>query len=122
MKNSPIMPFVIIMVMGIVLMFALSFKGLGDAKEVANEGKEGEKGAKTEQTAGTPEEIYQANCIACHGNSYEGGMGPALKGVGDKKSVDEIKAIIKDGKGAMPPGLVPEAKLDEMSKWLSELK
>ncbi|MEH6941227.1 cytochrome c550 [Bacillus sp. JJ722] len=122
MKNSAIMPFVMIMVMGIVLMFALSFKGLGDAKEVANEGKKGDKGAKTEQTAGTPEEIYQASCLSCHGNSYEGGMGPALKGVGDKKSVDEIKAILKDGKGAMPPGLVPEAKLDEMSKWLSELK
>lgn len=120
MKN-PIMPFILIMVLGIGLMFMLSFKGLGDAKKVAEGDKEGGAGEKTEQTAATPEEIYQANCLGCHGGSYEGGMGPALKGVGDKKSEDEIKTIIKDGKNAMPDGLVPEEKLDEMTKWLSEL-
>ncbi|WP_042345865.1 cytochrome c550 [Bacillus massiliigorillae] len=122
MKRSPIMPFVFIMVMGIGLMFFLSFKGLGDADKVANEGKEGEKGAKTEQTAGSPEEIYKSSCIGCHGSAYEGGVGPALKGITDKVSMDEIKDTLKNGRGAMPSGLVPDAKIDEMAKWLSELK
>ena len=122
MKRNPIMPFVLIMVMGIGLMFFLSFKGLGDAKQVADEGKEGKGGAKTEQTASSPEEIYKASCIGCHGGAYEGGMGPALKGIGEKVSADEIKDTLKNGRGAMPPGLVPDEKVDEMTKWLSELK
>jgi cytochrome c550 len=121
MKRSAIVPFVAIMVFGIVLMFALSFKGLGDAKQVADEKKNGGKEEKTEQTAGKPEDIYKASCISCHGENYEGGMGPALTGVGDKKSADEIKDILKNGKGAMPGGLVPDDKLDDMTKWLSEL-
>ena len=33
MNRNPVMPFIIIMVFGIGLMFLLSFKGLGDAKK-----------------------------------------------------------------------------------------
>lgn len=122
MKNNAIMPFVLIMVMGIVLVFALSFKGLGDAKEVAKGDKEGDKGGKTEQVASSPEEIYKGTCIGCHGGSYEGGMGPALKGIGEKVSLDEIKETLKNGRGAMPPGLVKDEQVDAMAKWVSELK
>ena len=35
MKRNPVVPFVIIMVLGIGLMFLLSFKGLGDSKQIA---------------------------------------------------------------------------------------
>lgn len=121
MNRSPVVPFVMIMVFGIILMFGLSFKGLGDAKEVAEEKKNGGKEEKTEQVAGTPEEIYEKSCLQCHGANYEGGVGPELKGVGGKLSPDEIKEILKNGKGSMPPNLVPEDKLDDMTKWLSEL-
>lgn len=121
MNRNPIIPFVVIMVFGIVLMFGLSFKGLGDAKDIA-EGKKDGGEKKTEQTAGSPEDIYKANCLSCHGDSFQGGVGPELKGIGSKKSVDEIKTIIKDGTpGGMPGALVPEDKLDEVSEWLSKL-
>lgn len=57
MNRNPLIPFVLIMVMGIGLIFFLSVKGLGDMKEVA---KEKEGGAKTEETAAAgPEDIYK---------------------------------------------------------------
>jgi cytochrome c550 len=121
MNRNPIIPFVIIMVFGIGLMFLLSFKGLGDAKEIAAE-KEGGSGEKTEEVATNPEDIYKKSCIGCHGDKYQGGVGPGLKGIGGKLSNDEIKTIITKGKGSMPPNLVSAEQADDMAKWLAELK
>jgi cytochrome c550 len=120
MNRNPLIPFFIIMVFGIGLTLALSLKGLGDADELAKEKKGGEK---TEQTAAAnPEEFYQQTCSGCHGANYEGGAGPALKGVGERLSLDQIKDVLQNGRGSMPAGLVPPDKADEMAKWLSELK
>lgn len=120
MNRNPLIPFVLIMVFGIGLTIALSFKGLGDAKDLAEEKK---GGTKTEQTAAAnPEDVYKQTCSGCHGVNYEGGVGPALKGVGDRLSVDQIKDVLQNGRGNMPPGLVPADKAEEMAKWLSELK
>lgn len=122
MNRNPVIPFLIIMVFGIVLMFGLSFKGLGDQKNAAKE-KGGTTKAKTETTASTnPEDIYKNTCITCHGEQYQGVVGPPLKGVGAKLSVDQIKQIITHGKGGMPPNLVPEDKADAMAKWVSQIK
>jgi cytochrome c550 len=120
MNRNPLIPFVLIMVFGIGLTLALSFKGLGDADELAKEKKGGEK---TEQTAAAnPEEFYKQTCSGCHGVNYEGGVGPSLKGVGKRLSLDQIKDVIQHGRGNMPPGLVPPEKADEMAKWLSKLQ
>ncbi|QOR83403.1 cytochrome c [Geobacillus stearothermophilus] len=120
MNRNPLIPFFIIMAFGIVLTFVLSFKGLGDAKEMAKEKKGGEK---TEQTAEfNPEQFYQQACLSCHGQNYEGGMGPALKGVGERLSADQIKDVLQNGRGGMPGGLVPADNLDAMAKWLAGLK
>ncbi|MBT2690446.1 cytochrome c [Bacillus sp. ISL-47] len=121
MNRNPIIPFVLIMVFGVVAMFLVSFKGLGDMDELAKEQEGG--GAETEETAAaSPEEIYQKSCIGCHGDQYQGGVGPALTGVGDKLSQDEIADIVVNGKGSMPPGLVPQDKAAEMAEWLAGLK
>ncbi|MGN1400770.1 MAG: cytochrome c550 [Bacillus sp. (in: firmicutes)] len=122
MNRSPIIPFVMIMVFGIVLVFGLSLKGLGDAKEMAKEAENGGSEESSEQASASPEEIYQQNCISCHGENYEGGMGPALTGVADKYSAEEIKDIIQNGtSNGMPGGLVAEENLDGMVEWLSGL-
>ncbi|MBA9025461.1 MULTISPECIES: cytochrome c550 [Bacillaceae] len=122
MKRNPVIPFILIMVLGIGLMFMLSFKGLGDAKNIAKE-KEG-GGEKTgEQVAASPEELYKTkSCIGCHGGNYEGGVGPKLAGVGEHLSVDEVKDIIKNGKGPMPGGLIPEGSIDAMAEFIHGLK
>ncbi|MFO1443436.1 cytochrome c [Bacillus sp. Bva_UNVM-123] len=118
MKNA-IMPYVLIFVLGIGLMFVMSFIGLGNMKEIAAE-KEG-GGEKTEETAATnPEDIYKKSCIGCHGDQYQGGVGPALKGL--PISQDEIKDILINGTtGGMPGGLIPGQE-DAMAEWLANLK
>lgn len=122
MNRNPVIPFVIIMVFGIVLMFGLSFKGMGDAKSTAKEKTGTTSTAKTDTAATNPEGIYKSTCIGCHGEQYQGVVGPSLKGIGSKLSVDQIKQIITHGKGNMPPNLVPEDKADAMAKWVSQIK
>ncbi|MEY9868345.1 cytochrome c550 [Peribacillus sp. B2I2] len=122
MNRNAVMPFIIIMVFGIGLMFLLSFKGLGDAKDLAKEKEGGEKTEETESASASPEDIYKQNCISCHGNAYQGGVGPALKGVSDRLSVDEVKNVITNGRGAMPPGLVEEQNIDAMAEYIHGLK
>ncbi|WP_316571996.1 cytochrome c550 [Neobacillus sp. YIM B06451] len=121
MNRNPVIPFILIMVMGIGLMFLLSFKGLGDMKEVADGDK---KGGEKSEVAATPEELYKsASCINCHGGNLEGGMGPKLDDVGSRLDEAEIKDILLNGKGtSMPGGLVKGADADAMAKWLAEKK
>lgn len=122
MKRNPVVPFVIIMVFGIGLMFLLSFKGLGDAKQIASENENGEKTEAPSNVAANPEDIYKQSCVSCHGDAYQGGVGPALKGVGDRRSADEIKDIVINGKNTMPGGLVKEDQVDGMVEFLQGLK
>ncbi|ALC81654.1 MULTISPECIES: cytochrome c550 [Bacillus] len=119
MKRNPLIPFLFIALIGIGLVFVLSIKGLGDEREIASGGKEP---AKEENANASPEEIYKQSCVSCHGENYEGVSGPSLKGVGEKRDVGGIKEKIQNGGGGMPAGLVPEEKLDEMAKWVSEIK
>ncbi|WHY84746.1 cytochrome c [Neobacillus novalis] len=121
MKKNPAIPYIIILVFGIVLVFILSFKGLNDMKEVAKE--KGAGGAKTEEVASAkPEDLYKsAGCINCHGGEYQGVVGPSLKGTGLSK--DEVKDILVNGKGTgMPAGLVPADQVDAMADWISKIK
>lgn len=47
---------------------------------------------------------YEANCLACHGESMEGtAVGPTLIGI--EYSAEEIADIAVNGTGNMPPGL-----------------
>ncbi|MGM0842017.1 MAG: cytochrome c550 [Bacillota bacterium] len=124
MNRNPIIPFVLIMALGIGLVFFLSLEGLNNAEEKAKEeghgemeGKEGEQASSGEFD---PEAKYKESCVSCHGGNYEGGAGPALKGT--KLSKDEIKETIKNGKGMMPAGLVEEGNLDAMADWIKSLK
>ena len=119
-KRSPLLPFGIIMVVGILVMLLLSFKGIGDSKDLAAELEGGD--VQTEQVAANPEEIYQSSCIGCHGNQYEGsGSTPALIGVGERLSLEEIEDIVVNGKNKMPSGLVSPEHAGDMAEWLSDL-
>jgi cytochrome c550 len=120
MNRNPLSPFFLIMSLGLVLMLVLSINGMNNAKEIAAE-KEG-GGAEQEAVAATPEELYQQSCIGCHGDQYQGGVGPALKGVGDRLAKDEIQDVLVNGRGSMPGGLVPADKADEVAEWLGTLK
>ncbi|MBI0576376.1 cytochrome c [Neobacillus cucumis] len=122
MKRNPVIPYILIFVFGIGLTFLLSFKGLGDMKEVAKDKNGGGGAEKTETVATKPEDIYKQTCIGCHGDQYQGVVGPSLKGIGSKLSKDEIIHIITKGKGNMPPNLVPQEQAEAMAEWVSKIK
>ncbi|MFC3882950.1 cytochrome c550 [Bacillus songklensis] len=119
MNRNPLAPFFLIMAVGLILMLVLAVNGVNNAKEIAAE-KEG--GGAKQEAAAKPEDVYKQTCIGCHGDQYQGGVGPSLKGVGDRLSKDQIKEVITKGRGAMPANLVPEDKADEMAEWLGTLK
>lgn len=123
MNRNPIVPFVLIMVFGIGLMFFLSFKGLGDNEEITKEAEGGHGEEKTEEVASSnPEDLYKQSCIGCHGDQYQGGVGPALTGVGERLTKDQIKDILVNGKGGMPGGMVAADQADAVADWLATLK
>jgi quinoprotein glucose dehydrogenase len=69
-------------------------------------------GALAETNGGnSARRIYQTNCANCHGDDRKGAPPqiPALTGMGGKKSVQEIAAVMRQGAGRMPsfPNLSP---------------
>lgn len=106
----------------------------------ANKGAAGGGGAKeTKKSAAIVAaddpgaELYKkATCLSCHGAGLKGmpasGV-PALLGVGDKFSKDELLGVIKNGKGNMgkqyqaniDKGLT-DADINKLAEWLSKQK
>ncbi|GGN66142.1 MULTISPECIES: c-type cytochrome [Oceanobacillus] len=128
MKNA-VVPYALIAVLGIVAVIIISVIGLNNQAEIAegeDEGEEteqvengGEEGGET--AGGDADEIFQNNCAMCHGADLTGGGGPDLTAVGASYSADDIKEIIQNGKGAMPPvQAVQGEELDALAEWLSE--
>lgn len=69
--------------------------------------------------------MEQATCLACHGAELEGASGPALRGIGDSLSKEELVAVITNGKGDMMPpfeGDLTTEQIDEIATWLSKQK
>jgi Cytochrome b subunit of the bc complex len=69
-------------------------------------------------------EIAQANCVACHATDLSGGAGPALIGVGNRLSKEEIAEVILKGRnnGAMPAyeGVLSAEEIDSLATWLAK--
>ncbi|QUG42132.1 c-type cytochrome [Psychrobacillus sp. INOP01] len=120
MQRNPIIPFILIMAFGIGLIFFLSMDGVGNKEEMAATEEHAEGGEDASAGEFDPEALAQGKCIGCHGNSYEGGMGPSL--VGTSLSEDEVKDVLANGKGSMPPGLVPAENIDAMAAWVKSLE
>lgn len=68
--------------------------------------------------------MTQAQCIACHGAELEGGGAPALRGVGDRMSKEELVDIVTNGRNAMPAFKenLSVAQIDQIATWLSKQK
>lgn|SRR5690606_26881859 len=130
MQKNAIVPYILIMAFGIGLIFFMSIQGVNNEAEIAEEhaaeeggGEEAAEGEGGEEAAAgdfDPEAHAQANCISCHGSSYEGGVGPSL--VGTELPQEEIEDILINGKGTMPGGLVPEENVAAMAEWVLSLE
>ena len=58
---------------------------------------------KVTNNTSQPINIYNKQCLMCHGIDYKGsGNNPSIIGMRDKYNFNELKSIIKNGKGFMP--------------------
>ncbi|TDM04368.1 c-type cytochrome [Macrococcus carouselicus] len=117
MNRNPVVPFLLILLMGVGLIFFMSAEGANKEKEGA-EGGEG--AAKTEQKFDAAA-FAKDNCTSCHGQNLEGAMGPKLAGI--SKDDAEVKKIIREGKGAMPAhdeSVIADKDLDTLVKYLKD--
>lgn len=117
MGKNPIVPFLLIMGLGIGLIFFMSLYGLDQKDEIANADTENAEVAADFDA----ESFSNAKCVSCHGGNLEGGGAPGL--VGTALSKEELKDIMKNGTdGGMPGGLVPDADLDAMADYILSLE
>ncbi|WP_040228825.1 cytochrome c550 [Bhargavaea cecembensis] len=131
MNRNPIVPYILIMALGIGLIFFMSLYGLDKQEEIAADHEEteqgGDGGAASEGDGGEadsgdfdPQAFAEGKCVSCHGQNFEGSIGPNLHEISDDK--DTVKDVLKNGKGTMPGGLVPEENLDAMADWVVSLQ
>ncbi|WP_214824445.1 cytochrome c550 [Exiguobacterium algae] len=110
--RNPLLPFAAIAIVAIIAMVSLSYYGVNQAQQAA---------AGPDVTEMNPEELYAAKgCTGCHGGNLEGGVGPALTGVGERLSAEEIQNIIVNGRGQMPAGLASAEEAEVLANWLIE--
>ncbi|UTG99205.1 c-type cytochrome [Macrococcoides canis] len=116
MNRNPVIPFILIMLMGVGLIFFMSAHGANKEEE------EGGDGAKTEQKFDA-KTFAKDNCTSCHGQNLEGAMGPKLAGI--SKDDAAVKKTIREGKGAMPAhdqSKISDKDLDTLVKYLKDAK
>ncbi|MFD1412792.1 c-type cytochrome [Oceanobacillus jeddahense] len=132
MKKNPVIPYAIIAGLGLIAVIIISVIGIDqrvaiqDAEENGEEQSEqaegdGEEGGES-TSADAGEEVYQSNCVDCHGQDLASGSAPDLSQIGNTYSQEEIAEIVENGTdGGMPafPQLQGE-ELDALSEWLSE--
>lgn len=111
---------------GIVGLLTFSLvTGCGGGGTDESQGDSGDSGAAETATAdgAAAEEIYNNNCMGCHGGNLEGGAGPALDTIGATLSKDDIADVIKNGKGQMPAQKqLSDDDVDTLAEWLAAKK
>lgn len=69
--------------------------------------------------------LIKQNCMACHATDLNGGSGiPALRGIGDQFSLEELHDVVTNGNGNMPAfkDKLSTAEIDQIATWLSKQK
>ncbi|WP_018921949.1 c-type cytochrome [Salsuginibacillus kocurii] len=62
-------------------------------------------------------QVYEENCLSCHGDNLEGGgAGPGIDGMDE----DEVLTAIEEGPGSMPADLVEDEEAEQLSAWVSD--
>lgn len=123
MKRNPVIPYAIIAVIGIVAIVFISVLGTHQRDDIKAAEEGGGNTQENGEVSDDPEQIFEANCSACHGSDLSGGMGPDLTKVGADHSAEDIIDIIHNGKGNMPPQKqVVDEEAKTLAEWLSEKK
>src|SRR5690625_3955074 len=122
MKKNAVVPYAIIAVLGILTVIIISFVGINQRDDIAEEDEKGEATEETQEgeTSDDPEAIFESNCASCHGSDLSGGAGPDLTKVGSDHSEEDIQDIIINGQGDMPPGMATDEEAEVLAGWLAE--
>ncbi|MDF2945679.1 MAG: cytochrome [Bacillales bacterium] len=106
-RNNPLLPFALIMFIGLILITFLSLQGVVGVKQGASE-----------EDKDPAVQLYQDRCGGCHGDKLQGSpIGPALTNI--KLSEEEIESIIVNGKGEMAGGFLTGEDARTVTKWLA---
>lgn len=70
-------------------------------------------------------QLYNVACVSCHGSQLEGsnlyGNTPALTGLKERLSEQEVATVIKNGKGVMPSfGVLKKGEVEALTAFLFE--
>ena len=79
-------------------------------------------GAQETSELTTGEEIYTARCSACHGENFEGRVGPALDAKSNSASMSNSYWLqtILNGKGSMPAVRITEEQAQLVINYIKE--
>lgn len=121
MNKNPIIPFLLIIFLGVGLVFLLSSQGANqeeEGEEVATEEGSEEGGGEEDGDGASSgdvdaEGVAQNSCASCHGEDFSGGMGPALAGT--SLGEDEFTDIVRNGQGSMPAFSEDEVSEEELT-------
>jgi mono/diheme cytochrome c family protein len=64
------------------------------------------------------ESLYKANCVVCHGNDGKLGLSGAKDLSTSMITLAEVKEIILQGKGLMPPAQVNPEQADAIAEYI----
>lgn len=91
---SPIKVFLSIFASGILLAVILGVVGMYQPTDIVEQ----EENVAVDILAGAPTSLTQ-NCLSCHGNQLQGGVGPGL--IGLDLTEEDIIDILVNGQGTM---------------------
>jgi mono/diheme cytochrome c family protein len=69
------------------------------------------------------QQVFSTNCSACHGANGQGGVGPSLRGIAAKQTLDQTIAFIEKPSGAMPkyyPSVISAAQVHAVADYIRE--
>ncbi|ASN03930.1 c-type cytochrome [Virgibacillus necropolis] len=107
----------------LALIMVISACGGGGGEEGSESGGDngGNGGGETtaQGDAANGAEVYQSNCMSCHGQEGAGGSGPALQASSD---YDSVIQQVKNGGGGMPAfeGQLSEQEIADVSAYIAE--
>lgn len=101
---------------GFALSLGSTSKGLGGLYALrpgAGDAGEGDD-AQVEPT-GVGAEVYRMSCASCHGPRGQGGVGPSLVGIAERRTLEEHLKIVREGSpGTQMPGFAGDLTDEEI--------